>query len=97
MESTVPLDARGHPIASEEDLGGAADQGYTVELDETIHLTSRRASEDSGDVSAIVPRQTTLIHFFQQHDDLRDNVPRSDLSPRESEALLFSSREGDRA
>ncbi|ESK91006.1 nucleotide-sugar transporter [Moniliophthora roreri MCA 2997] len=52
LESTVPLDGHGNPISDEDEtdplVAPNGDHGYQVELDETTHLTLRRASEESN-------------------------------------------------
>jgi hypothetical protein len=94
VDSTVPLDAHGNPIASEEDLGAAAGtQGYTVELDETVHLTSNRASEEFGDVSGSLAGHCRMLTWIQQEDNSNRQSEAADSSSRESDTLLVSTQE----
>lgn len=51
IQSTVPLDGHGNPILEEEMALNADDAEYSVELDETVRLTSDRGSLEIHPVS----------------------------------------------
>ncbi|KAE9408611.1 triose phosphate transporter [Gymnopus androsaceus JB14] len=64
IQSTVPLDGHGNPILEEEMALNADDAEYSVELDETVRLTSDRGSLE------IHPAESESQMLFSAEEEL---------------------------